>query len=688
MTFLLFAWFKSRFERAGFVPSAAARRSRQWRDHGNALLSRGDLHGAESSYRTAISMDPLDALAHVNLGFVLGQQRRHEDALAVLNTGLNLDPNSADCHYLLGGLHEELLDFASAAQDYRRALELRPDFALACRDACRVLFHLARMTEASDVLATGLALNPTFADLHFYQGNLHLAGKQLRLALASYRAALDLGADYSALHGFIGGILLQKNEIASALTHLQRAVELDPFNTEAQHDLGVIFHRLGQMEQAIEQQQIAISQRPELLQAHSCLLFALSFAIDSKPQEYFKAAQHYGERARIQAGSAFSSVLRLNSQTQRPLRIGWVSGDLRSHAVALFLEGVLGSLASEQLVLIAFSNNPFNDAVTERLRLKFAQWHDIANLSDLQTAQLIQECNVDILIDLSGHTAHNRLPVFAYRPAPVQVSWLGYFASTGLAEMDYLLSDPFSLPATWQKYFTERIWYLPHTRLCMTPPQPGVLHAVGQLPAATLGHITFGCFQSLAKINDKVLETWSKVMMGVPGSRLRMQIRHLEQTSVRDDLLARLLRAGIPLDRVSLHGGTQADGYFAAHNEVDLILDTFPYPGGTTTAEALWMGVPTVTLKGESLLARQGASMMLSAGLVEWIATNELDYVERAIRLASDIPALCRLREGLRQQVLSTPLFDCSLFASHLAEALRGMYQERADVSGERQGHG
>lgn len=671
------AWLEKLFRRDVQPPGEAAKQGRQWRDRGNAQLEAGDLPGAESSYRAALAIDPMDPLAHVNLGFVLSQQQRPKEAFAALSQALHLDSNNADCHYLLGGLHEERLDFSNAATHYQRAFELKPDFELACRDACRALFHLSQIDRARHLLAAGFALNPTFADFHFYQGNLHLAEKRLDLALASYRQALALGADYSALHGFAGGILLQQGDVAAALGHLQKAVELDPHNTDAIHDIGVIFHRIGRMEQAIEQQRRVISLHPDFLQAHSCLLFALSFAQGSTQQDYFKAARHYGERARLRVDPAFAPALALCSKTPQPLRVGWVSGDLRAHAVASFLEGVLDHLADEPLVLIAFSNNPLNDAVTERLRPKFAQWHDIAGLSDLEAARLIQACRVDVLIDLSGHTAHNRLPVFAYRPSPVQVSWLGYFASTGLAEMDYLLSDPLSSPETSQEYHTERIWRLPQTRLCMTPPQPTVERTVGALPAATLGYITFGSFQSIAKINDRVLEAWSQVMMGVPGSRLRLQIRHLEQGSLRDDLLARLLRAGISLDRLDLHGGSHTAAYFAAHNAIDLILDTFPYPGGTTTAQALWMGVPTVTLQGDTLLACQGASMLRNAGLTEWVANDVSDYVARAIRWAGDLPALARLREQLRPQVLSSPLFDGPLFAHHLALALRGMHQER-----------
>lgn len=673
----MLGWIKSKVQRFVSRPGASVDPGGHQRLAGNALLAEGDVRGAEKCYRVAVSTDSLNPLAHINLAFVLIQQERSDEALAELNLALNLDANSADCHYLLGGLLEGRFDFANAALHYSRAFELKPDFELACRDTCRALFQLGRVAEAGKLIAAGLTLNPNFADFHFYQGNLYLAENLLDSALVSYRSAINLGADYPALHGFVGGILLQKNEIHTALTHLQRAVQLDPGNTEAHHDLGVVFHRLGLIEQAIQQQRIAVAQDPDLLQAHSCLLFALSFVVGGKPHEYLAAAQHYGERARRAVGSTFPSHPFRNLQPGQPFCIGWVSGDLRAHAVALFLEGVIECLVDEPLELIAFSNNPYDDEVTERLRARFSQWYDIASLSDLQAAMLIQNCQVDVLVDLSGHTAHNRLPVFAYRPARVQVSWLGYFASTGLAEMDYLLADRLSVPEERQSYFTERIWYLPQTRLCMKSVYAAEDYPVGRLPATVVGHVTFGCFQAIAKISNEVLRAWGKVIAGVPGSRLRMQIRHLEQAGVREDLLQRLSQAGIAPNRVSLHSGTQTAAYLNAHNEVDLILDTFPYPGGTTTSEALWMGVPTVTLQGDSLLARQGASMLHNAGLPDWIATDEPDYVRRAINFASNLQALGHLRAQLRQQVLASPLFDTKRFAADLLAALRGMHRDR-----------
>jgi predicted O-linked N-acetylglucosamine transferase (SPINDLY family) len=286
---------------------------------------------------------------------------------------------------------------------------------------------------------------------------------------------------------------------------------------------------------------------------------------------------------------------------------------------------------------------------------------------------LIHADGVHVLLDVSGHTAHNRLPVFAWKPAPVQVSWLGYFATTGVAEMDYFLADKVGVPEAQQEQFTETVLYLPDTRLCFTAREVDL--PVAPLPALANGMVTFGCFQTLAKLGDGVLEAWGEILAALPDATLRIQCKQLGEPAQVEQLLQRLWKYGIAPARVATHGASNRETYLAAYAEVDVILDTFPYPGGTTTCEALWMGVPTLTLAGDSLLARQGASLLTAAGLEEWVATSKEEYVAKSIALASDQSKLVALRAVLRQQVLASPLFDAPRFARNFEDALWGMWQ-------------
>jgi predicted O-linked N-acetylglucosamine transferase (SPINDLY family) len=287
-------------------------------------------------------------------------------------------------------------------------------------------------------------------------------------------------------------------------------------------------------------------------------------------------------------------------------------------------------------------------------------------------AQRIHNDRIDILIDLAGHSSSNRLPVFAWKPAPVQVTWLGYLATTGLETVDYLIADKWTLPDTAAWYFTEAIWHLPETYLCFTPPD--VATEVTALPALSNGYVTFGCFNNLSKMNDAVVALWARVLKAVPASRLLLKTRQLVDEALQANVIGRFAACGIAADRLILQTFVQRADYLVPYQGIDIALDPFPYPGITTSVEGLWMGVPMLTLAGHSFLSRQGVGLLMNAGLPEWIAVDEDDYVARAVQHAADLPRLAELRRGLRQQVLASPIFDAARFAGHFETALRGMW--------------
>ncbi|TNC93749.1 MAG: hypothetical protein FD121_1664, partial [Gallionellaceae bacterium] len=388
----------------------------------------------------------------------------------------------------------------------------------------------------------------------------------------------------------------------------------------------------------------ALEMKPEYFEAHSSLLMASSYNDSLNTSEYLQEALRYGESVAQNATSRFGTW-QCTSQP-RKLRVGVVSGDLCSHPVGYFLESLLAHLNYAHIELIAYSNNPLVDELTRRIQPRFAQWQSVFALNDSATARCIHNDGVHVLLDLSGHTAKNRLPVFAWKPAPVQVTWLGYFASTGVAEMDYLLVDETGVPAHHRAHFSESVWYLPDTRLCFTPPHTDL--PVSPLPGLSSESITLGCYQNLSKVSDDVLAVWGRILVALPHARLRMACKQLGDATVAAQLRQRLRQHGIAEIRVALHGFVDREVYLASHAEVDFLLDTFPYPGGTTTCESLWMGVPTLTLAGETLLSRQGASLLTASGLPDWIARDEDDYVAKAIAFAGDLPKLAALRAGLR----------------------------------------
>jgi predicted O-linked N-acetylglucosamine transferase (SPINDLY family) len=412
--------------------------------------------------------------------------------------------------------------------------------------------------------------------------------------------------------------------------------------------------------------------RPEHSEAHTNLLFSMNFTGQSVA-EYVAEARRYGRMVSTLAGTL--PACDPGRKGGAPLRVGLVSGDLREHPVGHFLEGTIANLDRSRVELIAYSTFNVDDAVSARMRSHFSKW-TLLPKGDKAAAQMIRADGIDILVDLAGHTGNNRLPLFAWRPAPVQASWLGYFASTGVEQMDYFIADPITTPETHRSAFTEQVWHLPCTRLCFTAPDIHV--PVSDLPALSDGVVTFGCFNSLSKMNESVVGVWARLLHAAPQSRLFLKAKQFKSAAVRAQVLARFQDHAIPAHRLVLEGPSTRAEYLAAYGRVDIGLDPFPFTGATTTAESLWMGVPVLTLAGDRLVARQGMGLLTNAGLGNWIATDEDDYIGRAVALASDLPRLALLRAGLRSQVRQSPLFDGARLARDLEDALERMWDVHA----------
>ena len=371
-----------------------------------------------------------------------------------------------------------------------------------------------------------------------------------------------------------------------------------------------------------------------------------------------------------------------NAPNEPFLQVGLVSGDFCLHPVGFFLESVIAYLDSEKIQLHAFSNRTSGDPLQTSLKSRVSTWTSIVGLSDESAAKLIHDARLDLLIDLSGHTGKNRLSLFAWRPAPVQATWLGYWASTGVAEIDYILTDRYAVPDKNHNQFSEKVRYLPDTRLCFTPPSAVYDLTCSPSPSVRQRYTTFGCYQPIRKLTPEVLVVWGKIFKQLPTSRFRLQGAGFTDAATRADLLRRLDTAGIPNDQVLFFESTPRLDYLKSHAEVDMILDSFPYPGGTTTCDALWMGVPTVTLAGNTMLSRQGVSLLMCAGLPDWIAHSEEDYVSIAVAKARDITQLNSLRSSLRNRVFKSPLFDAPNFAKHLEVAFHAMVLDKKVSTG------
>ena len=637
-----------------------------------ALFNAGRHVELENRARLLLEQYPDSGFAWKALGTSLGMQGK--DALSALQKAAALLPDNAEAHSNMGVALQEIGQLDGALTSYRRALELKPDYVSAYNNMGNTLREQGRLAEAEASYRRALEFKPDYAEAHYNLGNGLQDQDRLTEAEASYRRALEIKPDYVDAHNNLGNTLLAQGRLAEAEASYRRALELKPDLVETHSNLGNALREQGRLTEAEARYRRALQLKPDYAEAHSNLLFALNYSASHSPAECLAEARRYGQMVAKKATSRFSAWL-CADQPER-LRVGLVSGDLRTHPVGYFLESLLAQIDPDRIELIAYPTSPKTDALTTRIKPYFAAWKPLYGLSDEGAAKLIHADGVHALLDLSGHTAHNRLPAFAWKPAPVQVSWLGYFATTGVAEMDYLLADPVGVPESQRGQFTESVWYLPDTRLCFTPP--AAAPPVSPLPALKNGYLTFGCFQRLDKAGDEVLAAWATILAAVPGAKLRWQCKQFGDPAVAEQLVKRLQQYNIDPARVALHGYASREAYLAAHADVDLLLDTFPYPGGTTTCEALWMGVPTLTLAGDTLLSRQGASLLTAAGPEDWIASSVADYTNKAITLANDLPKLAALRAGLREQVSASPLFDAPRFARNLEDALWAMWQARS----------
>ncbi len=365
-----------------------------------------------------------------------------------------------------------------------------------------------------------------------------------------------------------------------------------------------------------------------------------------------------------------------SAEPERVLRVGFVSGDMCAHPVGYFLLNFLAALnahAAGRLELHAYFSHPVADEVSSRIQAQCHVWRQVHALDDEALVRQIREDRVDILIDLSGHTGENRLPAFAWKPAPVQATWLGYLGTTGVAAIDYLIADDWTLPPELEPHFTEKVWRLPRSYLCFTPPAED--GAIGPLPALTNGYVTFGSFNNLTKVSPDVVSLWARVLHAVPGSRLLLKTAQFIEPSVRQDVAQQFARHGITSSRLTLEPPVPRADYLKPYNRVDIALDPFPYPGITTSVECLWMGVPFVTLAGKTFMARQGVGLLSNAGLPDWVAADEDEYVKLAARRAGELHTLQRLRQELRTRVLASPIFDAPSFARNFEDAMRDMWR-------------
>jgi predicted O-linked N-acetylglucosamine transferase (SPINDLY family) len=605
-----------------------------------ALQSQGQLQEAADSYRKALLLSPDHIESLSNLGHTLRALNKPDQAIECYQKAIAIAPNRAEMHFNLGTALSTQGNFDAAINSYRQAIELSPDYAQA----------------------------------HCNLGAALLATKNPDAAIASYQRAILANPNFADAHYNLGIVLSAQNKFDASISSFRRTLALQPKFVECYCNLGNALRASGHLEDAVDCYQKALEIKPDYANAYSNLLFLESYHATISPVEYLKHARGW-EQACVPAKDRQSSADKIFSRLPlngRRLKIGYVSGDFRKHAASYFIEQIFAKHNHSLIEVFAYSNNRSCDEVTERLKGLVDHWIDIVSMSDIEVCQRMEADKIDILIDLSAHSAHNRLGVFARRAAPVQATYL-YFASTGLTEMDYWIGDEILTPPDFNNHFSEKVWRLPRVWLSYKP-----------LTAAPLPHwqpssdgtIWLGSFNNLGKITPLTLSLWARILHALPEGRLLLKNKELADDSNRQRILSELAALGIDAQRIDLQPGTDWEDYMSQHDRLDIALDPIGgHGGGTSTCDALWMGVPVVHLLGDHVGSRFAASLINAIGHCEWIAYSETEYVEKVIALAKNIGLRKQLRFAQRDAMARSPLCDALGLAGALEAAYSTMFK-------------
>ena len=627
-----------------------------------------------AAYRKALELKPDYAEAHSNLGLALTDQGKLDGAVAACRKALGLRPDYAEAHNNLGNALTNKGELEEAVVAYRKALKLKPDYAEAHNNLGNALKNQGKLDEAVAAYHKALELKPDYDEAHDNLGNALTNQGKLDEAVAAHRKALELKPDYADAHNNLGNALTNQGKLEEAVTAYRRTLELKPDHAKAHSNLGNALTNQGKLEEAVAAYRRALELKPDHAKAHNNLLLCMNYDAQTSQQEILAESRRWDDVHAIprSAGERFHPNER---SAERRLRVGYVSPDFREHSVRHFLDPVIAGHDRRSFEVFCYAEVVKPDDETARFRSLSDSWCSTLGMTDSAVAERIREDGIDILIDLAGHTGKNRLLVFAERPAPVQVTWLGYPNTTGLSAMDYRLTDAIADPeGDADALHTETLVRLPNGFLCFAPAADAP--EIGGTPALTTGRVRFGSFNNLAKVTPDVVETWARILHRLPKSDLVIKNRSLADEETRERYLKMFGAHGIDAGRVeSCSWIASRTGHLGAYNRVDIGLDPFPYNGTTTTCEALWMGVPVITLRGDRHSGRVGASILTQVSLAGLVAETTAVYVEKAVALASDLDRLSALRSDLRSRMQMSPLCGPEGFTRDVEAAYREMWR-------------
>ena len=604
------------------------------------LLKSGKLNNAKIKIENCIKKFPKSFVLFNILGGVYAGQDELEVAINHHKKSVEINPDYAEGYNNLGIAFQKLGLFEEAVKNFKKTLKLKPNFSLAYNNLGVALKSLNKLDEALVTSKKAIELNPKFADAH----------------------------------NNIGAILQDLGNYEEAYKFYNKAIKLKSNYSEAYYNLGILQKKIGKIEECVENFQKAVKANPKNNRAYSNYLFNLNYLTKYDDNYYIEEAKKFGLSLK-KIDDQLCIPYKYNVNPEK-LTVGFISADLRNHPVGYYLVDTLEYLKKKNIKLVAYHNSSKTDNLTEKLKKHFDIWCNIKDKNDLSVINLIRENGVHILIDMSGHTAKNRLSIFVNKPAPIQVTWVGYNASTGLKEVDYIIGDQYVTPLENKNQFTENILQLPNIWSCLSKPDFKIKKEISS-PALKNGFITFGSFNNLSKINDNLIDLWSETLKRVENSKLFLKAKELDNLAVAASIRKKFQENEISAERIIIEGKPKTrEEMLKKYNQVDIALDPFPYSGITTSFESIWMGVPLYVLKGNNFYSRTGISINKNLGMEDWIANNKKDYFIKILKLTSDFNKLSQTREHLINKVNDSTLFDSSLFANNFNKMLWKIWEK------------
>ena len=600
------------------------------------------------------------------LGAILAAQNQLNKAVENYKKAIKIKPHYAQAYNNLGVTLHKLNKINEAIDCYKNALGIKSDFAEAFSNMGNSICELGKPNDALQYFKKAIQIKSDYAEAHFGLGIAYQDLGKKKEALDNFQKAIKIKPDYAEVYNNLGVVLNDLTRFDESLSNYNKGIKLKPNHEKLYNNLGNLLNNLGRYDEATTAFRQAIKIKPDYAKAYSNLLLNLTYKTNFDPELYLSEAKKFRSNCQSIKKNLFFKYQ--YEKKPKKLRLGLVSADFGNHPGGFFTLSTLRELRKKNFELIAYSAFDRTDEFVHHFRPLFLKWHSIEKKKDDEVVEQIFKDGIHILIELQGHSAENRIPVFMYKAAPIQISWLSQ-GTLGLTEIDYLIGSPITIPSDEESHFVEKIWRLPEISHCFTPPDFDV--KINNLPSIKNNFVTFGNANKLTKMNDDVVSLWSKILLSIPNSKLLLRCRELTSQKIVENTFERFKKYNINKNRLLLLGkaGTRKE-LLETYNKIDIALDPFPFQGYTSTCEAVWMGVPIITLKGNRYLFHSGESINSNLNMHDWIAKNYDEYISKAIKFSSNINELSKIRMNLRKIILQSPVCDAVRLTEHFSKML------------------